>query len=52
MEPIEKPLKRNPSSVPPRGEGKKEPLSNPPKRGRKKSVVSGFERKWPLMRRK
>jgi len=27
------PQKRNPSSVPPRGEGKKEPLSNPPNRG-------------------
>jgi len=46
------PPKKKPLLNPPEGGGKKEPLSNPPKRGRKKSVVCGFERKWPLMRRK
>jgi len=39
---LKKPLLKSP---------KKNPSSNPPKRGRKKSVISGFERKWPLMRR-
>jgi hypothetical protein len=52
---LRKPLLKSPRETPPqspRGGRKKEPLSNPPKRGRKKSVISGFERKWPLMRRK
>ena len=51
MEPIETPKKETPPLFPRGGKERKSPSLIPPIGGRKKSVVSGFERKWPLMRR-